>query len=108
MTGFVLTFCLALTLPLSAFAARGMAPVLTVNVKDNAMVADVTTVSAQAASESGILKVEFSVDDQLRATLTKAPYEYKWDTVDEDEGRHTLIVAAYDGAGTTATRRIKV
>jgi tetratricopeptide (TPR) repeat protein len=83
-------------------------PTVTVSVKDNDVVSDVTKVTAQAFSEAGVTKVEFSVDDQLRATLTKAPYEYKWDTIDEDEGRHTLIVAVFDGEGKTGTKRVKV
>jgi tetratricopeptide (TPR) repeat protein len=83
-------------------------PTVTVSLKDNDVVSDVTKVTAQAFSEAGVAKIEFSVDDQLRATLTKAPYEYKWDTIDEDEGRHTLIVSIYDGEGKTGTKRVKV
>jgi tetratricopeptide (TPR) repeat protein len=48
------------------------------------------------------------VDDQLRTTVTKAPFEYKWDTVDEDEGQHTLVVSAYDAQGNTAVKRVRV
>src|SRR5438105_3728386 len=88
--------------------ALGVPPILSVNVKDNALVGDVVAVTAMASSEAGITRVEFSVDDQLRSTVTKRPYEYKWDTVDEEEGRHTLIVAAFDTDGKTATKRIKL
>jgi len=83
-------------------------PTVEVNVQDNAVVGDVLTVKARPASEAGIARVEFSVDDQLRATVTQPPYEYKWDTIDEDEGRHTLSVAVLDGDGKAATKRIKV
>lgn len=100
---------------LTALAALGCfpipslaGPVISVNVADNAVVGDVVTVKAQATSDAGIAKVEFSVDDQVRATSTKAPYEYKWDTIDENEGRHTLVVNAYDGAGQATSKRIKV
>src|SRR6185503_6284693 len=88
--------------------AAPIPPVLSVNVKDNALVGDVVTVTAMASSEAGIIRVEFSVDDQLKATVLKRPYEYKWDTIDEEEGRHTLIVAAFDTDGKTATKRIKL
>lgn len=96
-------------LALTFLGSRAFADVtITVNVADGAAVGDVTKVVAQARSDSGIVRVEFSVDDQLRATATKPPYEFAWDTVDDDEGRHTLTVAAYDGAGNAAKRRIKV
>ncbi len=89
-------------------AAGPVPPVLSVNVKDNTLVGDVLTVTAMASSEAGITRVEFSVDDQLKATVLKRPFEYKWDTIDEEEGRHTLIVAAFDTDGKTATKRIKL
>jgi len=83
-------------------------PSLTVNVQDNAVIGNVLAVMAQPISESGVNRVEFSVDDQLRLTVSKPPYEYKWDTIDEEEGRHTLIVAVFDGDGRTGKKRIKV
>src|SRR5689334_9101282 len=92
----------------SLLLAPRVPPTLTVNIKDNEQVGDVVTVAAMASSEAGIARVEFSVDDQLRATVAKRPYEYKWDTVDEEEGRHTLIVAAFDTDGKTATKRVKL
>lgn len=98
---------LAFTPALLLFAAP-VPPNLSVNLKDNALVGDIVTVTATATSEAGISRVEFSVDDQLRATVSKSPYEYKWDTVDEEEGRHTLIVAAFDLDGKTATKRLKL
>jgi tetratricopeptide (TPR) repeat protein len=93
---------------LSLLLPRLPAPVLSVNIKDNALVGDIVTVTAMASSEAGITRVEFSVDDQLKATAMKRPYEYKWDTIDEEEGRHTLIIAAFDTDGKTATKRIKL
>ncbi len=93
---------------LAPIAPASAAPILTVNITDNTVVGDVVSVTAQATSEAGITKVEFSVDDQIKSSVTKPPYDYKWDTVDEEEGRHTLIVAAYDGAGSATSRRIKI
>src|SRR5258706_606835 len=83
-------------------------PTITVNVKSDSVVADILKVVAMPASEAGIQRVEFSIDDQLRATVMKPPYEYKWDTIDENEGRHTLIISAYDTEGKAASKRIKV
>jgi tetratricopeptide (TPR) repeat protein len=84
------------------------APTVKVNVEDDAVVSDVVTVTAMPFSEAGVARVEFSVDDQLRATVPKPRYEYKWDTVDENEGAHRLIVSVFDGDGKAATKRIKV
>ena len=72
------------------------------------MLSDIVTVKAVPLANAGITKVEFSIDDQLRSTVTKPPYEFKWDTIDEEEGRHTLIVAMFDSDGRTAKKRIKV
>jgi predicted Zn-dependent protease len=91
-----------------AAARAAAAPVITVSIADNAVLGDVVSVRAQVTSEAGIAKVEFSVDDQIRMTQAKPPFEYKWDTIDEMEGRHTVIVNAYDGAGQASTKRIKV
>lgn len=95
---------------LSGAVARPAPAAFTVslNLKAGDQVADVFTVKAEVSSEAGITKVEFSVDDQLRLTVAKAPYEYKWDTVDEDEGQHSLIVSAYDAQGNTAVKRVRV
>src|SRR6266511_914326 len=91
-----------------AISAAMPSLMITLNVKAGEQVGDVFAVKADVLSEAGISKVEFSVDDQLRLTLTKAPFEYKWDTVDEDEGQHTLIVSAYDAQGNTAAKRVRV
>jgi tetratricopeptide (TPR) repeat protein len=86
----------------------GSALTVTVNAKTGDQVGNIFTVKAEVLSDAGVSKVEFSVDDQLKLTLNKAPYEYKWDTVDEDEGQHTLIVSAYDSQGNTAVKRVRV
>jgi thioredoxin-like negative regulator of GroEL len=83
-------------------------PKITVNIESEAVLSDIVEVKAEASSDAGITRVEFSVNDQLRATVTKPPYAYRWDTIDEEEGSHTLIVSAYDGRGRASSRRIKV
>lgn len=93
---------------LCSVGSLGAAPTVEVNVQDNAVVSDILLVRAKPVSDAGIVRVEFSVDDQLRATVTKPPYEWPWDTIEEDEGPHRLIVAAFDGDGRAATKRLKV
>lgn len=78
------------------------------NLKENQVVGDVFLLKVDPQSDTGILKVEVSVDDQLRATLTKPPYEFSWDTIDEPEGAHTVAVGVFDTAGMAVARRIRV
>jgi len=59
------------------------------------------TVEVQAESEIGIEKVEFYIDDELKATLTAEAYEWLWD--ETAFFTHTIEVIAYDNAGNTAT-----
>lgn len=83
-------------------------PKITVNIAAEAVLSGIVEVKAEASSDAGIARVEFSVNDQIRATVTEPPYQYRWDTIDEEEGIHTLIVSAYDGSGKAASKRIKV
>lgn len=55
---------------------------------------------------SGIGKVEFYVDDELKHTVISEPYEWIWDEV--VLGRHALKVVAYDNAGNIAADEINV
>lgn len=48
---------------------------------------------------SGIMKVEFYLDNQFLANVTAAPYEWFWTGV----GRHTVKAIAYDYAGNNAS-----
>lgn len=79
-----------------------------VNIEDGAVLSDIVKVKAIPLANAGISKVEFSVDDQLRLTVTKPPYEYKWDTIEDDEGARRLIVSVYDTDGKATSKRIKV
>jgi tetratricopeptide (TPR) repeat protein len=69
---------------------------ITFDLKDGDKIADVTNLVAHIDSSAGVDKVEFRVDDQLRFTTTSTPYEYKWDTIADTEGKHTVTVTAYD------------
>jgi N-acetyl-anhydromuramyl-L-alanine amidase AmpD len=57
-----------------------------------------------------VKKVEFLVDGSVRATSTKAPYAYDWDTSGETTGPHTLLVRAtgVDGGVTEQTATVQV
>lgn len=74
---------------------------LTIDQKDGDKIADVAKIVAHADSSDGIDKVEFYVDDQLRVTAGSVPYVFKWDTIPDMEGKHTLAITAYDSNGQT-------
>jgi subtilisin family serine protease len=64
-----------------------------------ASVARTVTVTADAADNHSVTRVEFLVDGVLKATDLTAPYTYAWDTLAVADGAHTLLARAYDAAG---------
>ena len=50
---------------------------------------------------SGIEKVEFYIDDELKQTITNEPYEWLWD--ETIIGTHTIKAIAYDNSGNMVT-----
>src|SRR5579875_499934 len=63
-----------------------------------ATVSGVMSVEATATDPTGITRVEFYVDNVLRAVATTAPYLWNFDTTEIADGTHTLTVKAYDPA----------
>jgi leucyl aminopeptidase len=61
------------------------------------------SVTAQASDNSVVTRVEFTVDGNLRATSTAAPYGFAWNTTAETLGSHELAATAYDAAGLSRT-----
>ncbi len=59
-------------------------------------------VQAQASDNIKVAKVEFYVDGGLVGTDEQEPYEYNWATSGESNGRHSLLVKAYDVANNSA------
>ncbi len=96
----VLALAAALLMLLAGASARAEFK-LTIDFKDGDKIHDVTKVVAHAESSDGIDKVEFFVDDQLKATANGIPYTYLWDTIADKEGQHTLALTAYDANGQT-------
>jgi subtilisin family serine protease len=60
-------------------------------------------VSATAADDRGVARVEFLVDGTVKAVDTTAPYSYVWPAQLETAGSHTLAARATDVSGKTAT-----
>lgn len=61
------------------------------------------TISATAADNVGVSKVEFYVDGAMVNSDATAPYSYSWPTNGVAAGSHSLSARAYDAAGNTAT-----
>jgi len=69
-----------------------------------------TTLKATATDNVGVAKVEFYIQDALKATSTVAPYEYTWDTTAASDGVYTITSKAYDIIGNSSfdTRSVTV
>jgi tetratricopeptide (TPR) repeat protein len=77
-------------------------------VPDPTQLNDIVRIKANADSSSGIVRVTFEVDEQFRIEVKKPPYLYNWDTLDENDGQHTISVTAYNTKGQTGVQRLKV
>ena len=76
-------------------------------ISGNSIIIGNITINVSATDNlTGIDKVEFYIDDELKASLSKEPYEWLWD--EKIIGKHTIKVVAYDNAGNTASDDEKV
>lgn len=73
------------------------------NPSEGSYVTNSISVSATATDTAGVAKVEFYIDNQLKATDTSSPYSYAWDAPAAGDGSHSVKAIAYDGVGRTAT-----
>jgi len=74
----------------------------------NSTVSGTVTVTADAADDAGIDKVEFLVDGSKIGEDTSAPYRYDWDTTAETNDTHTVKAVARDTAAQTAEHQVSV
>ena len=70
---------------------------------DNATVANNVTIKAAASDNTSVSKVEFYIQNTLKATDNNAPYEYVWDASAQANGTYTIAAKAYDSTGNNAT-----
>jgi len=78
-------------------------PVIKLSASGYGLVSGETvTFLATACDEAGIKQVEFYREDNLIASVSKAPYEFKWDTTGQPVGRYRFTARAYDYAGNAA------
>ncbi|NTX35657.1 M20/M25/M40 family metallo-hydrolase [Myxococcus sp. CA033] len=69
---------------------------------DGATVSGSVTLSATAADNTGIGRVEFLVDGNVVGTATASPYSASWNSAAVANGSHTVVAKAYDLIGNTA------
>lgn len=60
------------------------------------------TLSSTATDNGAVDWVEFYVDNESVAKVTREPYEVQWNTKEVDDGLHTLKAVAYDATGNKA------
>lgn len=78
-------------------------PVTTITMPDNlSTVSGEVSVKADASDNTGITRVEFYIQDVLKATDATSAYEYKWNTALQANGTYTITVKAYDAAGNSS------
>jgi leucyl aminopeptidase len=70
---------------------------------DQSSVTNSVTIAATASDASGINKVEFYVDWNLKVTIAAAPYNFNWSAT---AGSHTVAAMAYNKAGIRACHAI--
>ncbi|HEC75927.1 MAG TPA: hypothetical protein ENI33_01550 [Thermoplasmatales archaeon] len=65
-------------------------------------------IEADATSASGIERVEFYIDNEIKAVDNSYPYNYTWDEKILFRHKHVIKVIAYDYAGNKAEDEIRV
>ncbi|MHA2602547.1 MAG: Ig-like domain-containing protein, partial [Candidatus Thorarchaeota archaeon SMTZ1-83] len=75
---------------------------------EDALLNQIVDVQVSAIDESGIQRVDFSVDDALQYSDYAAPYSWSWDTTGIADGVHELKATAYGNNGTTNYHDIEV
>lgn len=107
---FLIMSAIIITFFLITFAQKDTTPpkVTILFPKDNSTVSGKITIQVQATDNIGVTRVEFFIDNTKIGELTKAPFNLSWDTTKVSNGKHTILVKAYDKAGNSASARITV
>lgn len=85
------------------------APVVDITApQTGSTVSGTTNVTANAADNVGVTKVEFSVNGTLAVTDTTSPYSYSWDTATLPNGSANVTAKAYDAAGNSSSDAVQV
>jgi hypothetical protein len=79
-----------------------------VNPEDGDSLRGDVRINVGASDNVAVTRVEVYIDNQLFATLTRAPYTVNWRTANAAKGNHTLMCIGFDAAGNNATTSITV
>ncbi|MBX3120161.1 MAG: hypothetical protein KF784_13935 [Fimbriimonadaceae bacterium] len=77
---------------------------VSVNVKDGDTISGEMNFRVSVQSKNPVNQVEFYVGDNLRDTDSSTPYEFKLDTISENDGSIKLTFAAYTTEGENVKR----
>jgi len=84
-------------------------PTLTIQTPQSGITVGLTLiVDVQASDITGILRIEFYLQDVLVHTVSGTPYQWSWDTTKHPNGEYTIAVKAYDTVGHTQTNETTV
>ncbi|MEW6097031.1 MAG: CARDB domain-containing protein [bacterium] len=78
------------------------------NPADNSIVSGIIDISADADDNVGVTKVEFYINNTQRHIDITPPYNYSWNTTQENNGSSTINVVAYDSSNLTNEKHITV
>ncbi len=68
----------------------------------NSFVYGTMPVQVSVTLEETVTKMDFYVDDQLKSTITSAPWQYDWDTTGNTDDMHTVKVVVTDNISRTS------
>ncbi len=98
-----------ITLPKASASLQAGSPLVSLTSPSaGSVVSGTVTVGASASGKTKVVKVMFYLDGSLKASDTKAPFSYSWNTKTAANGSHTLMARAYDAAGNVALSSIPV
>ena len=86
------------------------APTVSITAPANgATVSDTISITADAADNVGVTKVEFYVDTSTKiGEDTTSPYSISWNTNTVSNGAHNLLARAYDAVGNSSSKSVTV
>jgi thermitase len=80
-------------------------PAVAISSPTGGTVSGTVSVSVNASDNVGVTRVDLQVNGVLLASDTASPYTFSWDTAALAGSSATLVAAAYDAAGNSATSK---
>jgi len=82
--------------------------VLTEPTENRTIIANQLVHAVASDNHGAVTKVEFLVNDVLKATVTRPPYQFRLDTAAMSAGRYRIIAKAYDVAGNSSQQLVNI